>query len=196
MKSFLLAATFILTTAIVRADDPAPTPTATESKPAASAPASSAKKKAMAAKKHKASKKPVEKTTLEVPVPKEERKLTVNQNLQEWLAKMKKRVSSARSKQSKLVAVAAVRGDEKSDPAPLYWKGKEGDKQVNAAEIEEFDAAVETAATGDIANAKIKLQQFIDAHPKSPLVADAQETINKMTTSDPEPDQPDPTTAP
>ncbi len=182
MKKLLLALTLVFSLSAVYADDAAAPKTA--------------KEKAIAARKKKASKKPVEKTQIAAPVPKEERKTTMNQNLQEWLTKMKKRVSAARSKQNKLVAVAAVRGDEKTDPAPLYWKGKEGEKPVDAAEIEKFNEAIETAASGDADAAKVKLQQFVESHPKSPLVADANETLAKLSVAEDAGDAPDPTTAP
>jgi TolA-binding protein len=189
MKSLIVALIMIFFSVGLRAEEAATTEAA-DSKPAVAE--GSAKKKAMSAKKKKSAKKPVEKTTIAAPAPKEEHKTTMNQSLQDWLAKMKKRVSAARSKQNKLVAVAAVRGDEKTDPAPLYWKGKEGEKAVDGTEIDEFNAAVESASSGDVAGAKVKLQQFIDAHPKSPLVADAKETMDKLSTTEPEPQSPDP----
>lgn len=156
------------------------------------APQTSPAKTTASKKKKTAAKKPIEKTAVAAPAT--EKKQSMNQGLQEWLTRMKKRVSAARSKQNKLGAVAAVRGDEKSDPPPLYWKGKEGEKAVDSAEIEEFNAAVEMALKGDADAAKQKLQQFVNAHPQSPLLPDANETLAKLSTTEPE-QEPAPTAA-
>lgn len=99
---------------------------------------------------------------------------------QAWLREMKKRIQRANTKSNQLVAVAAVRGDETPDAPPLYWKGKKSQGQVASSELNDFDAAIETAMTGDPMAAKEKLQSFLLAYPKSSMAADAQETLTRL----------------
>lgn len=101
-----------------------------------------------------------------------------------WLKEMKKRIQRSNTKANKLVAVAAVRGDETPDAPPLYWKGKKAEGAVASGELVDFDAAVETALNGDPLAAKEKLQSFLLAYPKSSMAPDAKETLSRLEASD------------
>jgi TolA-binding protein len=100
---------------------------------------------------------------------------------QAWLMGMKKRLTQSDTRSNKLVAVAAVRGDETADAAPLYWKGgKKADVKNAVPEQKDFEAAIDTALRGDKLGAKDQLQSFLIAYPKSPLASDAQETLTRL----------------
>lgn len=103
-----------------------------------------------------------------------------NEGLSYWLSRMKKRVASHQSQRNRLVAVGAVRGDEKTDPTPLYWKAKKNQAQLNEVEIRSFDEAIELALSGDVVNSQTKLHQFIETFPNSPLIPEAKETLVKL----------------
>ncbi len=101
-------------------------------------------------------------------------------SLQAWLQKLKKRIAQTKSKPNKLVAVAAVRGDEAKDPVPLYWKGKKTESAVSNKEVKAFDEALDVALSGDKEAAKSKLTSFISTYPKSPLMGEAKDTLAKL----------------
>lgn len=102
--------------------------------------------------------------------------------LQSWLRDLKKKIASAQpaNKKSQPVSVAAVRGDETSEGAPLYWKGVKGSSQTSAAELKAFDEAIDAALGSDSVAAKGKLQSFLTAYPKSPMASDAQQALKRL----------------
>src|SRR5262245_34818927 len=61
--------------------------------------------------------------------PKSQDKLAV------WLKDLKKRLAHSRAQQNKIVAVAAVRGNETVDAPPLYWIGKTSQGEVITPEL-------------------------------------------------------------
>lgn len=136
---------------------------------------SAADKKAPAAQKKASSKKKSTITTVEAP-----KKAAKKPSIQVWLSRMKKKVARVESKHNRLVAVAAVRGDDAADAPPLYWKGKTAQGPVALPELKEFDDAINAALNGDNAGAKTKLEGFISAHPTSPLTGEARETLNLL----------------
>lgn len=142
--------------------------------PAAPAAAPAKKKKLSRVKKNKKS------STTSVQTQKSAAPQKKMSSLQAWLNKMKKKINTSETKHNKLVAVAAVRGDETSDVPPLYWKGKETEQKIELPELKEFDDAINLALNGDNAGAKTKLEAFITNYPNSPMKADAQETLNQI----------------
>ena len=72
---------------------------------------------------------------------------------------------------------------ETPDAPPLYWKGKKAEGPVEMPELKDFESAIETALTSDGKAATEKLQSFILAYPKSSLVADAKETLDRLASS-------------
>jgi len=98
-------------------------------------------------------------------------------SIQAWLKKMKKRISRSHAKHNQLVAVASVRGSKRPEAPPLYWKGKKSKGPVDLPELEEFDGAVNTALNGNTNEAIIKLEKFVESHPKSSLLEDAHHTL-------------------
>lgn len=108
------------------------------------------------------------------------KKSKARESFEMWLKEMKKRVARSQTRQNQLVAVAAVRGAETQDTPPLYWKGKKAEGPVEAPELKDFEAALETSMAGDPAAAKEKLQAFILAYPKSSMAPDAKETLNRL----------------
>lgn len=108
------------------------------------------------------------------------KKPRMSESLQAWLKDLKKRVNHSQTQKNQIVAVAAVRGAETPDSPPLYWKGKTAEGPTNMPELKDFETAVDSALTADPMEAKEKLQSFILAYPKSSLVSDAQETLNRL----------------
>ena len=100
-------------------------------------------------------------------------------SFQAWLADLKKRVAQTRARPNQLVAVAAVRGAEKDIAPKLYWKGKKTDGPVAAAELDDFEKAVDAALSGD-PDAQNKLQAFMSAYPKSSLSPDAHTALDRL----------------
>ncbi|MCB4755658.1 MAG: hypothetical protein LHV69_01255 [Elusimicrobia bacterium] len=111
---------------------------------------------------------------------KAEEKKKSKETLQTWLKNLRKKINKTQSKPNKLIAVGAVRGDDKEDPTPLYWKGKAVDGAANEAELKAFNEALEPGLNGDAAGSKTKLEAFIAAFPQSPMVPDAQEALKKL----------------
>lgn len=97
-----------------------------------------------------------------------------------WLKDLKKRVAQTRARPNQLVAVAAVRGSEKDIAPKLYWKGKKSEGPVAAAELEDFEKAIDAALAGD-SDAKSKLQAFVSSYPKSSLGPDARIALERLT---------------
>jgi TolA-binding protein len=64
----------------------------------------------------------------------------------------------------------------------LYWKGKKGAATPAPEEIRQFRAAIEQARAGQTAEAVAALKLFTEKYPKSPLLADAQETLRVLGT--------------
>jgi TolA-binding protein len=175
MKRILLALIVLLPFSICRAEE---APVAAATPAAHKRPAHRTKKMIKrAAQKPAATTAPAAAQASAPDVSASPRPKSMSRNLEEWLAKMKKRVAASRAKQNKVVAVASVRGDDKSDPTPLYWKGKESEKVVDKADLDEFNSAMELAESGDKQGAAGKLEQFVSARPQSPLVDDAKQTI-------------------
>jgi TolA-binding protein len=100
-------------------------------------------------------------------------------SFESWLKDLKKRVSRTRARPNQLVAVASVRGDEKDVAPKLYWKGKHAEGPTSAAELEEFETAIDAALAND-PSAKTKLQNFVSAYPKSALTPDANSALERM----------------
>lgn len=88
------------------------------------------------------------------------------------------------TKQNKLVAVAAVRGDEASDPTPLYWKGGRSEGPVKQNEVDEFNAALDLAIQGNKEDAEQKLKQFASQYPESPLLPEVNQTLVQLSSSE------------
>ena len=107
-------------------------------------------------------------------------KSTQSASLEAWLKKLKEKLSKRQTKNNRLVAVAAVRGSETKDAAPLYWKGLKNEGPVDDAELKDFEAALDAAQHADQKVAMDKFQAFVAAHPKSPMADDAQETLNRL----------------
>ncbi len=99
---------------------------------------------------------------------------------QAWLEGIKKHLAQSDTRSNKLVAVAAVRGDETSDAPPLYWKGKKAEVRDDVPERKDFEAAIDIAMKGDKVGAKERLQSFLLAYPKSAYAPDAQETLKRL----------------
>ena len=97
-----------------------------------------------------------------------------------WLEGLKTRLGRSESRANKIVSVAAVRGDEVADSAPLYWKGKRAALKAELPEQKDFEAAIDIALAGDKVAAKERLQSFLLAYPKSSLAGDAQETLKRL----------------
>lgn len=103
-----------------------------------------------------------------------------------WLKDLRRRVARTRAHQNQLVAVAAVRGNETPDAPPLYWKGKRNKGPVDAAELDQFEKAVDAAIEGK-PEAREMLEKFVADHPKSTMVADAKAAIERMESASTEP---------
>lgn len=123
--------------------------------------------------------KPVFKKKTVAKIKKSDKTAKHSTSLQAWLKKMKTRVARSQAKHNQLVAVASVRGSEAQDPAPLYWKGKTSEGPVSMEELKQFDAAIEAALQGD-ANSQKQLEEFVAANPQSPLVAEANQTLEML----------------
>jgi TolA-binding protein len=100
--------------------------------------------------------------------------------LQAWLQGIKKHLMQSDVQSNRLVAVAAVRGDETSDVTPLYWKGKKPEARDEVPERKDFEAAIDLAMSGDKIAAKERLQSFMLAYPKSSYAGDAKETLARL----------------
>ena len=98
--------------------------------------------------------------------------------IQALLNRMKEKVTKSYAKENRIVAVGAVRGAEAQ--TDLYWKGSKKEARVAMTEVQEFDAAVSSALSGDNASAVSKLESFIGSHPESPLKDDATETLSVL----------------
>src|SRR5258708_7473073 len=112
------------------------------------------------------------------------KKRTASEAFQAWLKEMKKRIQKTNTKPNQIVAVAAVRGNEVPDSPPLYWKGKKAEGKVDAFEMKDFSPAIDPASKGEGEAAKKQLQAFMDAYPKSSLMADAKETMNRLSAAE------------
>lgn len=101
-------------------------------------------------------------------------------SFQSWLEGIKKRLTQSDTRANKVVAVAAVRGDETPDSPPLYWKGAKPEVRDDVPERKDFEAAVDLALKGDKPAAKERLQSFLIAYPKSSYAPDAKETLSRL----------------
>lgn len=107
------------------------------------------------------------------------KKTSARKSLKAWLKKLKKRATRIRAKRNQIVSVAAVRGAEKPDSPPLYWKGKKKGK-IGPAELKEFEAALDLAIKGENDKAKKQLLKFQKNHPKSALSKDVNHTLKMI----------------
>lgn len=80
--------------------------------------------------------------------------------------------------------VVGLRGS-KQEPLShqLYWKGKQGAGPVTPDEVKLLRAALEQARTGHKTEAVTMLQTFEQKYPKSALLPDARQTLQKLTAS-------------
>lgn len=101
-------------------------------------------------------------------------------NFSSWLKDIKKRIAKTRARPNQLVAVAAVRGDEKDIAPKLYWKGKKSEGSVASNELDDFDKAIDAALANDPA-APTRLQAFLSSYPKSAMAPDARTALDHLT---------------
>lgn len=116
---------------------------------------------------------------IETPETQSQERKPVSNTLLTWLKKLKDRAARTQAKHNQLVAVAAVRGSETKDAPPLYWKGKKGDAPISAEELKAFEEAVDAAMANDPAS-ESKLESFVASYPKSPLLAEANQTLEML----------------
>ncbi len=77
--------------------------------------------------------------------------------------------------------VVGVRGTRKGkNTNDLYWKGRRKANAATPAEIKWLRAAVEDAHAGKKSEAITSLKAFKEKYPKSPLLADADETLRLL----------------
>jgi TolA-binding protein len=107
-------------------------------------------------------------------------------SFESWLKDLKKRVARTRARPNQLVAVAAVRGEEKDIAPKLYWKGKKSEGPVAASELDDFENAIDAALAGQ-PEATSKLQAFISAYPKSSLGPDAHVALDRLSSGETNP---------
>ena len=102
---------------------------------------------------------------------------------------LKGKVKGASTKKDTSVttAVGGVRATRNSDPDSLYWKGKEVPLVVDAAQLVDFNAALDQAMQEDFDGAAEGFRQFIEKYPASPLKPDAMDALKTITTSQAEP---------
>ena len=103
-----------------------------------------------------------------------------------WLKDLKKRVARTRARPNQLVAVAAIRGEEKDIAPKLYWKGRRAEGAVSAAELTDFEKGIDAALAGD-PEAKTRLQEFVASYPKSSLGPDAHMALDRLAAAEVKP---------
>ena len=77
-------------------------------------------------------------------------------------------------------SVVGVRGAEQKSGADLYWKNPETEQTPDPAEIKLFRTAVDSALAGKSDDAVKSLQAFKEKYPKSPLVPEVDNALQKL----------------
>jgi TolA-binding protein len=97
-------------------------------------------------------------------------------------AKLKQKVQAATPKKEAptTTAVAGVRGADTDAGDTLYWKGKDKTIEIDAAELDMFNTALDSVMDGNNAEASRLFEEFLAQYPESPLKAEAQEALSRL----------------
>jgi len=110
----------------------------------------------------------------------EEREKEDGPGLSAWLKRLQNRIAQMAPK--KIIpmgtSVAGTRGAKEEAEAGLYWKGKKAEETVTEEELAVFKEGVDLAARGERLAAIKELEAFMAVFPESPLVPDANKTLN------------------
>ena len=116
---------------------------------------------------------------------------------EEWLRKLRSRVTDIEKRKRGPVAVAAVRGAKKESKASdVYWKKGRSEKLPTDKELSVFKGALDALEKGQTDTARLDLETFLASYPKSPLAKDARATLDIIGGGSSTPESPKEETSP
>lgn len=128
---------------------------------------------------------PTNKNKSVAPLPKETKGSSkMSPRLEAWIKRMKRNANKAQTRQHRLIAVAAVRGNEVQDAPPLYWKTKPVEGPIKPEDLEEFKQALNMIENGDVESAKIRLDSLASRYSEGSLRADIDQTLKVLAMED------------